>query len=200
MANADRIRLAQELHDGIAQDLVSVGYSLDLLLSSPQMPVETRIQLRTLRFTVTEIIEKVRREMFELRELTNMTLGQHIQNDALRICDGLTISLSIEDDSLNSDGEPANEIAKICRELLRNIVTHAQATSASISLTKCQNEIVLTVRDNGHGGADETLSRQGIKGIRERAQQIGASFSFQSDESGTDAVLRYPVTSWIHDE
>jgi NarL family two-component system sensor histidine kinase LiaS len=79
MANAERIRLAQQLHDGIAQDLVGVGYSLDLLLAAPQTPIDTRIQLRTLRFMIADMVEKVRQEMFQLRQPTGLTLSQQIE-------------------------------------------------------------------------------------------------------------------------
>lgn len=52
-------RIAQELHDGIAQELVGIGYSLDLLLAQEKESSDSRSELRTLRFTVTDLIEKV---------------------------------------------------------------------------------------------------------------------------------------------
>jgi signal transduction histidine kinase len=65
--NAERVRLAQELHDGIAQDLVAFGYSIDLLLGAADTPINTRRDLRTLRFGITDLITKVRDEIFTLR-------------------------------------------------------------------------------------------------------------------------------------
>jgi NarL family two-component system sensor histidine kinase LiaS len=69
----DPARLARELHDGIAQDLVGVGYSLDLLLANPETSIESRAQLRALRFTVTDLIDKVRREIYFLRQPARTT-------------------------------------------------------------------------------------------------------------------------------
>ena len=60
-------QIARQIHDGIAQDLVALGYSLDLSLAAPELPITTRAELRTLRFEVTELIEKVRREILNLR-------------------------------------------------------------------------------------------------------------------------------------
>lgn len=193
MTSHERIRLAQELHDGIAQDLVGIGYSLDLLLAAPQTPVDTRIQLRTLRFTITDVVEKVRREMFQLRQPRQITLGQQIHDDAVNICRGLTLTLAIADVPLLIDGDKAYEIARISTELLRNVVTHARATSVSVSFSASGGLATLTISDNGEGGATSASSRHGITGIRERAEHIGAIFLLDSDGSGTRASLQFPI-------
>ena len=194
MTNPERIRLAQELHDGIAQDLVGVGYSLDLLLAAPQTPVDTRIQLRTLRFTVTDLVDKVRREMYQLRQPTQLTLSQQLRTNAVDICNGLTLNLSIAEVPLSPESETAYEVTKIATELLRNVVAHAAATSVSISLGDDDGVIALKISDNGKGGTDSTpalLSRHGLRGIAERAERIGAIFTIDSDISGTHAALTF---------
>lgn len=200
MANAERIRLAQELHDGIAQDLVGVGYSLDLLLGAPQTPVDTRIALRTLRFTITDIIERVRREMLALRQQTKLTLSEQIQRDSQLICEGIHLTLSIGEVSLSLDDGPAYEIAKISAELLRNVVAHSHATSVSISLSQNDDLVLLEIADDGRGGAVESSSQHGLAGIRERAESIGSVFTIESGVTGTRASLRFPITSQVHDD
>ena len=62
----ERVRLAQDLHDGIAQDLVGLGYRLDALIAAVGTPLEIRSELRTLRFAISDLVEKVRNEIFEL--------------------------------------------------------------------------------------------------------------------------------------
>ena len=193
MANAERIRLAQQLHDGIAQDLVGVGYSLDLLLAAAQTPIETRIQLRTLRFTIADMVEKVRQEMFQLRHPVGLTLSQQIEHEASSTCKDLILSLLITEVSLAADSEPAYEIMKISTELLRNITSHSHATSVAVSFSENNNVISLEVSDNGSGGAGVRTSRHGLAGIQERAEHIGANFVIVSDSAGTHASLRYPI-------
>ena len=193
MANAERIRLAQQLHDGIAQDLVGVGYSLDLLLAAAQTPIETRIQLRTLRFTIADMVEKVRQEMFQLRHPVGLTLSQQIEHEASSTCKDLILSLLITEVSLAADSEPAYEIMKISTELLRNITSHSHATSVAVSFSENNNVISLEVSDNGSGGAGVRTSRHGLAGIQERAEHIGATFVIVSDSAGTHASLRYPI-------
>lgn len=194
MTNPERIRLAQELHDGIAQDLVGVGYSLDLLLATPHTALDTRIQLRTLRFTVTDLVDKVRREMYQLRQPTQLTLSQQLHADAVDICNGLTLNLSIAEVPLAPESGTAYEVTKIAAELLRNVVAHAAATSVSISLGHDDGVITLKISDNGKGGADPKplrLSRHGLRGTAERAERIGAIFTIDSDISGTHAALTF---------
>ena len=70
MITSQRIRFAQELHDGIAQDLVGLGYAIDLILASSK-DLSERDSLRALRLDVISIIDKVRREIFQLRHSSN---------------------------------------------------------------------------------------------------------------------------------
>jgi two-component system, NarL family, sensor histidine kinase LiaS len=64
--NNERVTLAQELHDGIAQDLVVLGFSIDRAISQCH-DTELKNSLRQIRFTTTELIEKVRTQMHALR-------------------------------------------------------------------------------------------------------------------------------------
>ena len=66
MSSPARIELARDLHDGIAQDLVALGYELDLLLGATESTVQSRREIRALRFKIDDLIAKVRREMYAL--------------------------------------------------------------------------------------------------------------------------------------
>jgi signal transduction histidine kinase len=63
----ERLTVARELHDGIAQDLVGIGYSLDLLMAEPSLDTSARMQIRRTRLEVDSLIAKVRREILNLR-------------------------------------------------------------------------------------------------------------------------------------
>lgn len=191
--SAARARLARELHDGIAQDLVGVGYCLDLLLANPETTVGARSQLRTLRFTVTELIDKVRREVYFLRQPSTSTLADEIRNTAQTLCSGLELRIEIEEDTRALDSELTYEINRIAQEILRNIATHAQATSVTISLIQDENVLDLRICDDGVGGAEASRTRYGIQSIRDRALAISASIDIQSDSKGTRIWLRVPV-------
>lgn len=105
----ERVRLAQELHDGIAQDLVGLGYCIDALVGEPGTPHAIRAELRSVRFAITDLVEKVRAEIFALRASTE-TLSSRYE-----------VSTSYE-------------LQKIFSELLRNVHEHSQATSITMVL------------------------------------------------------------------
>lgn len=191
--SAARARLARELHDGIAQDLVGVGYCLDLLLANPETTVDSRSQLRTLRFTITELIDKVRREVYFLRQSSTLSLADEIRNAAQTLCAGLELNIELDEGAHPLDSELLYEINRIAQEVLRNIATHAQATSVTISLVQTENVLDLRISDDGVGGAETSETRYGIQGVRDRALAINSSVEIQSDSKGTRIWLRVPI-------
>jgi signal transduction histidine kinase len=104
----DLVALAQELHDGIAQDLVGLGFSIDNAISHSNSP-ETRTELRTIRFEISELIEKVRVEIHRLRTLPSYPV--------------------------ESNASLAFELNRIFNEVIRNVERHSRASSLSISIT-----------------------------------------------------------------
>ena len=107
--NERRVVLAQELHDGIAQDLVGLGFSIDSLISTSHDQI-AKESLRQLRFLVTELIDKVRLEIHQLRSATDL------------------ISTTEEKDF-------SYELLRVLSEILRNVDEHAHASHLSIQIT-----------------------------------------------------------------
>jgi NarL family two-component system sensor histidine kinase LiaS len=195
---ADRARLARELHDGIAQDLVGVGYSLDILLANPDTSIDSRAQLRTLRFTVTELIDKVRREIYFLRQPSTFSLGETIGSAAEVLCRGLELQLNIDESANLEDSERSHEIYQISQEILRNIVLHAQASKVRVSFRSSLEMIDLCITDNGVGGAAVSDSHFGILNIQERTDLLHGSIEFTSDSAGTRVCLRVPNENYAN--
>lgn len=110
MSVNERVRLAQELHDGIAQDLVGLGYSIDALVSATDTPHEIRAGLRSLRFATTGLVEKVRSEIFALRQGNELLAPGY-------------------------EASTQYELKRIFAELLRNVVEHSGATYLTMSVT-----------------------------------------------------------------
>lgn len=101
--------IAQELHDGIAQDLIALGFSIDSILALDLDP-QARAQFRELRFTLTALVDKVRQEIHQLRKSP-------------------TPLTSVADTSINF------ELQRIFLEILRNIQEHSKATAISIEIS-----------------------------------------------------------------
>jgi signal transduction histidine kinase len=107
--NQRRVTLAQELHDGIAQDLAGLGYSIDSLIADTQ-DMKSKDSLRTVRFTITKLIEKVRQEIHQLRSAPDL-LSENTQKDL------------------------HFELQRVVSEVLRNISEHSGASTVTIEIS-----------------------------------------------------------------
>jgi signal transduction histidine kinase len=103
-----RVKLAQELHDGIAQDLVGLGYGLDSLLFL-EADETKRAALRSVRFDINTLIEKVRNEILELRTVHS------------------------EQELLGCQPELTYELNKVFSEIINNVTAHSHATRLDVT-------------------------------------------------------------------
>ena len=110
MITTPRVRLAQDLHDGIAQDLVALGYGVDLLLAQEDDEVK-RASLRILRLDIISLIEKVRLEIFDLRK----------ENDVGEV--------------IESQPVIKVELAKVFNEIIENVLQHSEASALTLLIS-----------------------------------------------------------------
>jgi len=159
-------QIARQIHDGIAQDLVALGYSIDQSLGSPELPTSTRAELRVLRFEVSELIEKVRCEILNLR-----STRPELAEQALLICgDRLgQVSLAIP------LGQSLHQIAV---ELLRNAAEHSGASVINLQTHSRDALTVIEVSDNGIGGVEMKADRFGLVGITEAVVELSGQIEF----------------------
>ena len=189
--NAERVRLAQELHDGIAQDLVAFGYSIDLLLGKADTPTQTRIDLRTLRFGITDLITKVRDEIFTLRNSAPLDFIDSLKTIAHEIFPNTTIK---SENKAPLTHTPAFELLRIATEVIRNASRHSGASHIEIECQIIQNSYMLTIADNGNGGALPNRIGYGIAGLYERTESLGGTITIETNETGTTVEIKIPIT------
>lgn len=187
MPTPERIRIAQELHDGIAQDLVGIGYSLDLLLSEESLSSRARSEIRATRFAVDALIAKVRAEILELRKEDGLPLHLHLREIATALCTGTELTLELEEVAVNAHQH--TEIVAVTTEILRNALAHSRATHIGINLYSVDNRICLDVIDNGIGGANVQDGHYGLPGLIERIHNLGGSITIESIEGTRIAIL-----------
>lgn len=190
MTQRERIKIAQELHDGIAQDLVGLSYSLDLLLGAPDTPSATRIELRTILFKVSTLIESVRAEIFNLRAQELISFEHSLRSLLLELNSSVELKIMREDCVLPAHTE--EELLAISRELLRNSVKHSGASVIEISISKSENDIQYTYRDNGKGMNNTKSVGFGIRGIQERCSSIDGTLTMSSTSRGIDYFIAIP--------
>lgn len=188
MTTSERLSLARELHDGIAQDLVALGYSLDQLLAQENLSNATRASLRSSRLQVDDVMARVRKEIFDLRSAKNFSLATMLREYVQKNFGNFSLDLDIEEVSLSHN--QSSEIFKVSEEILRNIRAHSRATHIVFRLLTLNNRVYLQVSDNGIGGINVKNDHWGLTGIKERISAIGGHITIENladiylDESG----------------
>jgi len=191
---AERHRIAQELHDEIGQTLTAV--LLDLKRVSDQAADPVRGQLRQVQETVRNSLDEIRRIARRLRPgvLEELGLASALRALALEFSvAGLAVRREVSADlpPLGSDAELV--VYRVAQEGLTNAARHAEADKVDLVLRAVDGGVELCVRDDGRG-IGPAGEGAGIRGMRERALLIGAALSVEAAPGGGTAVrLRVPV-------
>ena len=192
----ERRRIARELHDEVGQTLTGVMLQVEGLAGT--IPEQYREQLDELRETARQGTEEVRRIVRQLRPEALEDLGLRSALAALTTAFGEQARIKVV--RRLDDGPPLSEehelvIYRIAQEALTNVVRHADASEVEVRLQRTEEQVVLTVRDDGRGlPGDAAASAHGILGMRERAMLIGADVTSTSPPSGgTEVRLAIPV-------
>lgn len=163
------------------------------MLAAPETSAQTRITIRTLRFEVTDLIDKVRREMYQLRTPLGSTLSQELTSLAENICGDINLTLEINQSNGEFPADTEYEITRIASELLHNVSRHSRASAVGVSYYESEAMTSLVVSDNGIGVEDPEILRRGLAGVKERSANIGALFTISSSAQGTRAELCIPM-------
>jgi signal transduction histidine kinase len=176
--NEERQRLAREIHDGVAQELVMVGYGIDNALATlPDDAKETAEELRTLRGEVTRVITELRLSLFELRSEVDRQggLAAAISEYARTIgaSGGLRVHVTLDESTARLPAATEAELLRIAQEAITNARKHAGATNLWVSCSIDPPYAQIEVSDDGQGIADQRPDgRYGLAIMAERAERI----------------------------
>ena len=182
--NTERTRLARELHDGLAQELASLGYRLDQIIGSNNLDNINRTPLRQIRFSISGLINQVRDEIFELRTNESKSFKAQLDQQLSTILSHSEITYEIHGD-IEIKSNQRFELMRAVRELVFNAMRHADCSVIQIKLTSNQIEI----EDNGIGGVIEKQNSYGLLGVRERLAEIGAQIDIKSQSTGSTILI-----------
>ncbi|HWI43860.1 MAG TPA: sensor histidine kinase [Nocardioides sp.] len=186
-ATADeRNRLAREMHDGVAQDIASLGYIIDALAARPADEQQAKA-LAMLRDRVSVVVAEVRRSVMNLRTSIGEaeSLGAAISNVARHLSEssGIPIRVRLDEQPARLRPEVEAELFRIAQEAMNNAVKHARATSIDVRCQVYAPEAVITITDDGVGMQSARSDSHGLKIMRERARLIGAELVVRDNAS-----------------
>ncbi len=186
-ATADeRNRLAREMHDGVAQDIASLGYIIDALAARPADEQQAKA-LTMLRERVSKVVAEVRQSVMNLRTSIgeSESLGAAISAVARHLSEssGIPIRVRLDEQPTRLRPEVEAELFRIAQEAMNNAVKHARATSIDVRCQVYAPEAIITVTDDGVGLQSARADSHGLKIMRERARLIGADLVVRDNAS-----------------
>jgi signal transduction histidine kinase len=175
----ERRRLAREMHDGVAQEMASLGYFVDTLVDQePEGSVKAR-QLSMLRERLTMVVGEVRRSVQTLRTEIGESdsLGTAIGSLARHLTgsSGIPIHVTLDERTTRLRPEIESELLRIAQEAMTNAVRHAEATAINVICRVAPPCAELVVTDNGRGLGARRDDSHGLEIMRERAALIDAA-------------------------
>ncbi|MFE0592410.1 GAF domain-containing sensor histidine kinase [Micromonospora echinospora] len=194
--NEERQRLAREIHDGVAQELVMVGYGIDNALATVHEDTEeTAESLRTLRQEVTRVITELRLSLFELRSEVDRHggLAAAIAEYARTVgaSGGLRVHLSLDESTARLPAATEAELLRIAQEAVTNARKHAGASNLWVTCEVDPPYAQIEVSDDGQGIADQRPDgRYGLAIMAERAERIRGRLEIRPRQpSGTTVAV-----------
>ncbi|WP_206812959.1 sensor histidine kinase [Paradesulfitobacterium ferrireducens] len=199
----ERLHLARELHDETSQSLASLRLGLKYAEEAPSLE-EMKTRLTDVRHFLDETFDGIRRLVTELRPhvLEEGEIGLAIKRYAEEYKKrfGIEVDVTIADLPEGLSSETASSLYRIVQEVLTNVVRHAKASQVSIVLNSYQEDINLTIEDNGIGfNVPEVMAKRvenrkfGLFGIQERVMAFGGTSQIESAPGqGTTIYVKVP--------
>ncbi len=194
MATAEeRDRLAREMHDGVAQEIVALGYVVDEIES---VSAEPRIQqlAASLRHELSRVVTELRYSIYDLRHhVTDRRLSGALAEYVREISAGgdLRVSLSFDESGPPLSARTETELLRVAQEAIGNVRRHARASNLWVTFVTDGVHIDLDIDDDGIGGAAAKERHWGLQTMTERAAVIGARLTVSERQSGGTTVRLY---------
>jgi signal transduction histidine kinase len=199
----ERARLSREVHDTLLQSMFGYALQVDGLaeaVSSSNPGLGER--LARLRLQVEDDIREARQSIWNLRSprLDAHDLPTNLKDtiDHAVAYAKLELSFEVKGDAHRAPSQVEEQLLRIGREAVSNVVRHARASRLLVCLDYGADEITLTVTDDGHGfdaaATSDDAGHFGLTTMRERAESAGGSLRVDTGRgAGTTVTVRTPA-------
>jgi len=198
---AERRRLERDLHDGVQQELVAL--IAKLRLARNQLERDPRLASETL----ADLQAGIQRALTDLREVAHgihpAVLGSRGLVEAVEaIARRMPVGVRVEADSRVRTSRYAPEIEGaayfVVAEGLANVLKHAGADQATVTLSVVNSHLSVEVADDGHGFVAANSPESGLRGLRDRVEALGGRLGIDSRPDGTRLQASLPARERVH--
>ncbi len=200
---ADRQRIARDLHDTALQNLAHLVHKVELSsLFIEQDPVRAKLELSVVGKNLKDVIDEIRSTIFDLRPMTFDDLG--LKETFERLLSLVNEYKRYELDVKLEDVSCENNlilltIYRVVQECFNNIVKHAEATKILFHCVQSDSFCVIDIEDNGKGFSEDEVAVKrekhfGVAVMQERIKLIGGKISIYSEiGKGTKIHIEAPL-------
>ena len=205
LQDAERRKIARELHDSVGQYLAAVKINMDQLQRregslTPALP------------QVSESLDLVDRAISEIRTISHLLhpplldeLGLHAATrwyaEGFAQRSGIRVDMKLTEISKRLPREIELALFRVLQESLTNVHRHAKATHVEIQVDCTDDDVTLTIQDDGNGISGGVLESYraggaggiGLAGMRERLAELGGTLEVESDPTGTRICATVPT-------
>lgn len=188
LATADeRQRLAREIHDGIAQEVASLGYAVDDLVARATDGTQAR-KLRDLRRELTRMVGELRLSIFDLRSEIGpgaglgAALSDYVRQVGARST--MTVHLTLDEAPTRLTSGVETELFRIAQEAITNARKHSEARNLWVNCRVQPPFARLEIRDDGCGLQQGREDSYGLQIMQERATRLGADLCINAETMG----------------
>ena len=194
---AERKRISQDLHDGVGQKLTGLKMAWQQIVE--ELPKQSEGELQKLTSVLNDTTSEVRQISHQLMPASLRKLGII---DAIEDCLEQTLSptnKSFEFDYIQLNDRLPEEVEiglyRVVQELLSNIVKHSKANEVKMQLFKLNDQLVLTLQENGQGFRfDENMnSGNGLYNIESRIKSLNGFIEFENQPNDMQITIRIPI-------
>ena len=198
MQEAERKRIAEDLHDTTVQDLVHLSQQLELaILYLDKDTIQTKKELSEARNNIKKIIEDMRETIYDLRPMAFDDIGWEsaIENLKNNLEENNDINVIFNICNIdNYDSLIKITIYRIIREACQNILKHANASNMVVNMKENTNSISLMIMDDGIGiGEYDRMNHFGLSMVKEKVGLLSGRLSIFTNEKGTTLDITIPI-------
>jgi PAS domain S-box-containing protein len=211
LQDAERRRLARELHDVTAQNVFAISLNLSLLERGPLKESETESLLSDSKQLCDQALQEIRTLSYVLHP---PILDHSGLASALRwYVEGFVrrSGINMDTSAIEEVGRLPNEVEialfRVVQESLTNVSRHSGSSTARIRLDRREHEVLLKITDHGRGMSKLAFAEMesdslgvGIPGMRQRLRQLGGTLQIESSDRGTVVTVRVPASNIVDED